>query len=233
MKTLLIISHPQIKDSYTQSFLKNAQADFKNVTWHPLDLRYPDYRIDVAREQRLLMKFDRIIFQFPLYWYSAPALLKKWEDDVLVRKFANAAHGGYLRHKQLGLVVTLGVPAEDYRAGASEHFSLSELLSPYRALAWKAGMRYLPAFLISQFFYQTPAQEARTLVDYQNYLTNPQPFGLAHRISWALRELTKLEPKAPAQQLIFNSVLKQIRKNQSRLDDLKRQINLIKRKDDN
>ncbi|WP_369404146.1 NAD(P)H-dependent oxidoreductase [Secundilactobacillus oryzae] len=32
--------------------------------------------IDVEIEQRLLAENDRIIFQFPLYWYSSPASLK-------------------------------------------------------------------------------------------------------------------------------------------------------------
>ena len=179
------------------------------------------------------MNYDRIIFQFPLYWYSAPALLKKWEDDVLVRKFANAKHGGYLRHKQLGIVTTLGDPLKNYQAGASEHFSLSTLLTPYQALAAKAGMTYLPPFVISQFFYQVPRDEARILVDYQNYVSNPHPFGLENRLKWILIRLQRIKPRSSVQKLIFGSMLQQIKVNQQKLDDLKRQINLIKRKDDN
>ncbi|QBP17751.1 NAD(P)H-dependent oxidoreductase [Acetilactobacillus jinshanensis] len=232
MKTLVIISHPTIKDSYTQSFLHDAQADFNDVTWHPLDILYPDFKINIKHEQQLLMHYDRIIFQFPLFWYSAPALLKKWEDDVLVRKFANAAHGGYLRHKQLGMVITLGVPAKNYQPGAGEHFSLSELLTPYQALAKKAGMQYLSPFIISQFFYKTPPQEAKTLVDYQNYLTNPKPFGLKNKIKWSLDQLKQYAPKDKVKKIVFDSVIKQIQKNQNQLDDLKSQINMIKRKDD-
>lgn len=226
------MSHPQIKDSYTQSFLKNAQTDLSSVKWHVLDLLYPNYQIKVKSEQRLLMNYDRIIFQFPLYWYSAPALLKKWEDDVLVRQFANARHGGYLRHKQLGIVTTLGDPLKNYRAGASEHFSLSTLLTPYQALAAKAGMKYLPPFVISQFFYQLPRNEARILVDYQNYVSNPRPLGLKNRLKWLLQKLRMLRPQGRVQELIFDSMLRKIRANQQKLDDLKQQIDLIKRKDD-
>ena len=231
-KTLVIVSHPRIKDSYTQSFLKNAQSDFDQVTWHPLDQLYPDCRIDVTHERRLLINYDRIIFQFPLYWYSAPALLKQWEDQVLSRRLANANHGGYLRHKQFGLVVTLGLPLKSYQAGGGEHFSLSTLLTPYQAVARRAGMHYLPPFLIAQFFYQTPASEAKILVDYQNYLTNQHPFNFRSRIQWVLKQLKTLAPASPTHRIIFRSVLAQIRRNQRQLDDLKRQVNLAKRRDD-
>jgi putative NADPH-quinone reductase len=54
-----------------------------NVTIHQLYAAYPDFRIDVKREQELLSLHDRMILQFPLYWYSTPALLKQWFDVVL------------------------------------------------------------------------------------------------------------------------------------------------------
>lgn len=233
MQTLVIVSHPKLKNSYTQSFLKAAQSDFKQVVWHPLDLCYPKGQINVAHEHRLLMAAQRIIFQFPLYWYSSPALLKKWEDQVLTRKFANARQGGYLRNRQFGLVITLGVPLKNYQAGSSEHYSLSEILIPFRALAQQTGMRYLPPFKIAQFFYKTPEQEAQVLVDYRYYLTGVHLFGLQNRTNWVLNRLKSLRPrKSRLKQIKFDSVLNQIAKNRDRLTDLRSQINLIKRKDE-
>lgn len=232
MKTLVLVSHPQLKDSYTQSFLKKAQTDFSSVTWHPLDLLYPDGQIQVQKEQKLLMENQRIIFQFPLFWYSSPALLKKWEDEVLVEHFANTNSLGYLRNKELGLVITLGQPHREYQAGGSEHFSLSQLLTPFQALSMRTGMRYLKPFIISQFFYETPRQEARTLIDYQNYLTNVKPDGFHNRLAWLLQQLKKSAPQDKKQRLIYNSMLQSIQDNQNQLDDLKRQLKLIKRKDE-
>ena len=49
---------------------------------------YPDFKIDVAEEQKHLAAADRIILQFPFYWYSTPALLKQWQDDVLTYGWA-------------------------------------------------------------------------------------------------------------------------------------------------
>lgn len=43
---------------------------------------------DVAAEQRKLLDADAVIFQFPLWWYSVPAILKGWIDRVFVKGFA-------------------------------------------------------------------------------------------------------------------------------------------------
>ncbi len=45
-----------------------------------IEREYPDFIINVKREQELVENHDNIIFQFPLYWYSSPSLLKKWID---------------------------------------------------------------------------------------------------------------------------------------------------------
>lgn len=126
MKTLIIVSHPEIDNSYTQQFLKRG-TELENVTWHELAVNQP---IDVEIEQRLLAENDRIIFQFPLYWYSSPASLKNWQDEVL------SSHLD-LSDKHLGLVISTGLPAEAYQPGGEVGFSLAELTKPFQALAKK------------------------------------------------------------------------------------------------
>ena len=43
---------------------------------------------DVTREQEKLLRADAVILQFPLWWYSMPAILKGWVDRVYARGFA-------------------------------------------------------------------------------------------------------------------------------------------------
>ena len=43
---------------------------------------------DVAAEQAKLRQADAIVVQFPLWWYSMPAILKGWFDRVFVSGFA-------------------------------------------------------------------------------------------------------------------------------------------------
>lgn len=43
---------------------------------------------DVRTEQEKLLWADTIIFQFPLWWYTMPAILKGWVDRVFTFHFA-------------------------------------------------------------------------------------------------------------------------------------------------
>jgi NAD(P)H dehydrogenase (quinone) len=51
---------------------------------------------DVVEEQRKLLWADVVILQFPLWWYSMPAILKGWVDRVYAYGFAYGVgvHGG-------------------------------------------------------------------------------------------------------------------------------------------
>ena len=130
MRTLIIISHPTIEESLNQQFFKEASAGLP-ATWHHLESSYPDGKIDIETELQLLAQHDRIIFQFPFYWYSSPAHLKIWQDNVLER----AAH--VLKGKELGIVLTTGVAEKEYQAGGKEEYTISEFLRPYQRIANK------------------------------------------------------------------------------------------------
>ncbi|XP_026233616.1 NAD(P)H dehydrogenase [quinone] 1 isoform X2 [Anabas testudineus] len=43
---------------------------------------------DIVAEQRKVEEAELIIFQFPLYWFSVPGILKGWIDRVLTQGFA-------------------------------------------------------------------------------------------------------------------------------------------------
>jgi len=43
---------------------------------------------DVAEEQRKLLWADFVVFQFPLWWFGMPAILKGWVDRVYAHDFA-------------------------------------------------------------------------------------------------------------------------------------------------
>ena len=67
---------------------------------------------DVAAEQAALVEADVIVWHFPFYWYSVPALMKKWIDDVLTHGFAYGSGGTALHGKHLLLSFTTGAPKE-------------------------------------------------------------------------------------------------------------------------
>src|SRR5699024_11374121 len=81
-------------------------------------------KIDVEREQQLLKDNDRVIFQFPFYWYSSPAFLKQWQDEVLTEGFAHGGAQGELAGKEFGLIFMLGVHEREYQAGGRELYTI-------------------------------------------------------------------------------------------------------------
>lgn len=74
---------------------------------------------DVKAELEKLQWADRIIFQFPLWWFSVPALLKGWFDRVLLKGVAYDAgkifDAGMLGNKKASLVVTTFSPDSAYQ----------------------------------------------------------------------------------------------------------------------
>ena len=42
---------------------------------------------DIVSEQEKLSRADLVIFQFPMYWFSVPAILKGWFDRTFAAGF--------------------------------------------------------------------------------------------------------------------------------------------------
>ncbi len=133
MKTLVLVFHPDITSSRANRRLAEEVNKQANVTVHHVYNAYPDERIDVAAEQKLMEAHDRIILQFPFYWYSTPPLLKKWEDEVLTYKWAYGSTGNKLHGKDLLLAVTTGDAKESFLPDGAVKYSVLELLRPLQA----------------------------------------------------------------------------------------------------
>ena len=223
MKTLVVVGHPRREDSFTQQFFKEGLAQFDHVTWMTVDEQQ-----SVAEQRQLLMAHDRIILQFPLYWYSAPAELKRWIDTVFGDTFALAPRY-VLQEKELGLVVTTATAATDFGAGRVEPFTMDELLRPFEALAHRVQMTYLPPLAVHQFAYMTPDEQQRLLVDYQQYVTAPTFQTLAGRGAWVQAQLAhKLAVLTGDDAIKAQALLTQLTDNRDALDDLQMNLRLMK-----
>jgi putative NADPH-quinone reductase len=67
-KVLILFAHPSQSRSEINIPLFNA-SNIQGVTLVDLYNEYPNYRINIQREQKRLVEHDIIIFIFPLYWY--------------------------------------------------------------------------------------------------------------------------------------------------------------------
>ena len=87
-RILVLFAHPALEKSRVNKRLIKEVENIENVTFHDLYEEYPDFYIDIKREQKLLTENDIIIFHHPMYWYSIPAQLKQWEDLVMEHNWA-------------------------------------------------------------------------------------------------------------------------------------------------
>jgi glutathione-regulated potassium-efflux system ancillary protein KefG len=147
-RILILFAHPAFHRSRVNSALLEAIADLEGVMVHDLYEEYPDLHINVPREQRLLMDHDIIVWQHPFFWYSSPAILKKWQDLVLEYGFAYGHEGTALHGKKCLSVISTGGAKDAYGREGMNYFSMRELLAPVEQTARFCGMQYLPPFVI-------------------------------------------------------------------------------------
>jgi glutathione-regulated potassium-efflux system ancillary protein KefG len=147
-KILVLFAHPALEKSRVNKRLINEIESIENVTFHDLYEEYPDFYIDIKREQKLLTENDIIIFHHPFYWYSIPALLKQWEDLVLEHNWAYGSKGNALVGKKLIQVITTGGSSQAYKKNSFNKFTVREFLIPIEQTAVLCGMIYLPPYLI-------------------------------------------------------------------------------------
>lgn len=75
---------------------------------------------DVARQIADLEWADLVVFQFPIWWHSVPAMLKGWFDRVFVSGLYTSTKRydrGHFRGKRAVCSVTSGAPAQAFVPG--------------------------------------------------------------------------------------------------------------------
>lgn len=147
-RVLVLHAHPAPHRSLANAALVDAIRDLPDVTLHDLYDSYPDFLIDIEAEQDLLVRHDVIVLQHPLFWYSAPAIVKEWLDVVLEHGFAYGEAGVALQGKSWLQAVTTGGGAAAYGPSGRNRFTIDELLRPFEATAALCGCRWLDPFVV-------------------------------------------------------------------------------------
>ncbi len=147
-KVLVLFAHPSQARSEVNRPLFNIAKNTEGVTAVDLYGEYPTYNINIAKEQQRLIDHDVIVFQFPLFWYSTPAILKEWQDLILEYGFAYGHDGKALHGKKFLCAISAGGPKSAYRPEGSNNYPLEELLRPLENMANLTGMYYLAPFAL-------------------------------------------------------------------------------------
>ncbi|UGU15166.1 NAD(P)H-dependent oxidoreductase [Sinomicrobium kalidii] len=133
METLVIVIHPELQNSLVNKrWIEELEKYPHRYTIHDLYGAYPDEKIAVEKEQQLAESFDRIVFQFPFYWFNCPPLFKKWLDEVLTHGWAYGKNSPYqLSGKKIALGITAGINEVDYHPSGRYKYTLERLTTPF------------------------------------------------------------------------------------------------------
>ncbi len=148
---------------------------------------------DIEAEQEKILWADVILFQFPFWWFSMPAILKGWVDRVFACGFAygvgqydNKNYGsrygeGTLEGKKVMLSITIG-GREDQYGPRGINGPIEDLLFPiHHGIFWYTGMSVLPPFIIYQSYNVSDEMHEKYKQEYKDRMsrlgfTNPIPF---------------------------------------------------------
>lgn len=173
MKRILIIfAHPAVRKSRVNRKMIDAVHGLENVTINDLYENYPDFYIDIIKEQQLLMLHDIIVWHHPFYWYSAPALMKEWFDLVLQHGFAYGEKGRSLEGKSAVSVLTTGGRKEVYSEKGRHRFTVNQFLIPVKQSAILCRMNYLPPFVVHGSYTMSTEEIERYAFQYKNLIIN-------------------------------------------------------------
>ncbi|MET7362332.1 NAD(P)H-dependent oxidoreductase [Streptomyces sp. NPDC005562] len=168
---------------------------------------------DIRREQEKLAWADTVVFQFPLWWFGPPAILKGWFDRVLVQGFGFGIKGpdgrtlrygdGGLAGKRALIVTSVGARPSGF-GPRGIHGQLEQVLFPLlHGTFWYTGMAALPPFAVYGADRLTAAGFERSAAELRERLrtlptTEPLPFH--HENGGAYDEDLVLRPElAPGQ----------------------------------
>jgi putative NADPH-quinone reductase len=144
MKTLVIVAHPNIERSVVNKrWIKELKQYPEKYTVHELYKAYPEGKIDIEKEQKLIESHGSLVLQFPLYWFNCPSVLKKWLDDVFTYGWAFGSNGGdHLMNRKVALAVSAGAKQSDYSESGRYRYTLEQILIPFKTTLFYCDADY-------------------------------------------------------------------------------------------
>ena len=126
-KVLIIYGHTDPAGSVANKkileVVANEMPEAEIVTLAEL---YPDFNIDIEKEQQRLLQADIVVFEYPVFWYSSPSILHRYIEQVFQHGFSHGSTGDKLKGKKLVLSLTTGAPAEMYSHDGAMGFTIDD-----------------------------------------------------------------------------------------------------------
>jgi NAD(P)H dehydrogenase (quinone) len=130
---------------------------------------------NLKTEMEKLEWCDVLIFNFPLWWFGLPAILKGWVDRVFAMGFVYGAgkgvyDNGIYKDKTAFITITTGGPQQAY-GESGKNGNLDNILFPiHHGMFYFVGITVLPPFISFSPARMSDEERKQELVRYQNYL---------------------------------------------------------------
>ena len=145
---LVIHAHPYPTRSRAGGALLGAIRGMPRLEVRSLYDLYPDFDIDPESERRALERAHLVVLMHPIFWYTTPAILKHWFDEVLVKGWAYGEGGTALAGKDCLWVTTSGGDDAAY-SPEGRHAHPFEAFAPVVEQTMRyCGMRWLEPFAL-------------------------------------------------------------------------------------
>jgi len=154
---VVFVAHPRIERSISNVRMRRVAEGITGVTVVDLYAEYPNFEIDIRREQARIEDHDAVIMQHPVYWFSSPSIVKEWVDQVFSFGWAFGPEGDALKGKLYLHSVTTAASHGVFARDVTSRSALRAQFHPFEATATLCGMRYLPPFSL----FGAPADEPR------------------------------------------------------------------------
>lgn len=144
-RVLFVYAHPNHSKSRANRKIADRVRELEHLKFVDLYAEFPDFAMSeyaVREQQSLLRSHDVLFIQHPMYWYSMPALLKLWLDEVFLSGFAYGQGEMALRGKTLQISMTTGGGAEAYTPQGFHGRSFDEFLYPWKQTARLIEMKF-------------------------------------------------------------------------------------------
>lgn len=131
---------------------------------------------DLKLEMEKLEWCDILIFNFPLWWFGLPAILKGWVDRVFAMGFAygngkGVYEKGTFPEKSAFITMTTGGPETAYNGG--KNGDLETILFPiHHGIFYFTGMTVLPPFISFSPARKSTAELSQELERYGTHLNS-------------------------------------------------------------
>lgn len=172
-----------LSDLYDQQFNPVASfADFRPNVTHSSQYflaqqeAYQHHNLapDITAEINKIQAAECIIFQFPLWWFSVPAILKGWLDRVLVKGFAydtgKIFNEGLLKNKTASFIITTQSPRSAYQENGLHGATIEEFLLPFKHTLRFVGIIVKSTFVAYGAYNLNETQQNEIVKEFNDHL---------------------------------------------------------------